>query len=127
MNQLRGDFYQWLEDEATLVHTRVRQSEKFGIAFMIAVQQQIEIYRARPVFHFANAAEKKLDPQQPRHYLFRCWQGISNLGNHVEKWRLLDFADRFCLVNRRQATDTQRSFHHPAHTKQQVAGAVAEI
>jgi hypothetical protein len=49
----------------------MRQPQELRIFLDVTVKQQIEIDRARPVFHFSSAAEREFNAQQARHHLLR--------------------------------------------------------
>src|SRR5437870_1498979 len=61
MPHVRGDLGQRLQDEEAFVQTGMRQGQLRTATHKIIVKQQVEIDRARPVVHSANAAQLLLD------------------------------------------------------------------
>ena len=66
MPPLRGDLRQRRQDEAPLVHRRMRQSQRCLIQHKIVIEEQIEVERAGPFRWTRRAVTSKtaFDPEQ---------------------------------------------------------------
>src|ERR1044072_1489858 len=96
------------EDEAGLVHARVREREGRRVRARVAVDEQVEVERARGVRARAASAERVLYLQKPREQFFGRGQRRAELRNGVEVSGLLaGDADRLRLVDRRKPRDAQ--------------------
>ena len=91
-----------LENEAALVQARVRDAEPGLVDLPVAVQQEVEVERARPVLRraLALATEAALDLEQPVEQL-AGGEGRHELECPVEEGRLLAGADELGLVEAR--------------------------
>jgi hypothetical protein len=63
-DQIRRDFGQRLEDEGAQVQARMRQGQARQADELVAVEQQVEVERARAVAFGADAAEALFDVKQ---------------------------------------------------------------
>ena len=89
---------QWQQYKDPLPHARVRDTEFGLVDHPVAIDQKIEIERARAVGHEPQATVPGLDPMEPRQQNMRLEFG-SQLGRGVEIGRLAGGAvDRLGFV-----------------------------
>jgi subtilisin family serine protease len=92
-----------LEGEAPLVQARVRNAEARLANRLVAVEEQVEVDRARAeAGAAAHPAEAALDVEEPAEELGRRELRL-DLGGRVEEARLVDESDRHGLAERRDA------------------------
>src|SRR5712692_2444100 len=94
---VRRDLCEGREHEGALVHAGVRDDEPRLGDHAIAVEQQVEIERARRAGKFAPAAETPLGGEQRLQQSPRSELGLDR-GNRVDKVRLCADADRRAAV-----------------------------
>lgn len=100
MDESRRDFSEGDEDEAAQVQARMREGEKFCGALFVAVNEKVEINRARAARDVAATAKRVLDAEQPREELFGGKDVCAfELSDHVEKGGLFKEIYRLGFVN----------------------------
>jgi Subtilase family len=92
-----------VEGEASLVQAGVRNPEPRCVDRLVAVEEQIEVDRARAEAGAgADAAQEALDREEPREQLV-CRKVGLDLGGSVQEPRLVDVPDRRGVAERRDA------------------------
>jgi len=94
-----------LEHERALVQARVRDGEARLVDFLVAVEEQVEVERARAVLAgSADATEALLGREEPAEELARAERRLE-LGGAVEEERLRADADGLGLAQRGDGDD----------------------
>jgi len=107
MTDLGSNLDQRLENEPTLMHSRMRNPESMFVDDKVSEQHDININVAGAFFAHADSAHHRFDLQNELEQVFWRLCGL-NRGHAIEKPRLVGHIDRLRFVQGRDGDDSSR-------------------